>query len=145
MCGSGIFHWSLLLSRPLWEVLSIDLRGSVNGGIIGTLTSDLWETYIGSGPKLASVFMSEPRVYNGDKQMSVWVLVGVVFGREGSALSVSACFYYLAKTLRSIVGHKECVEGSIVRLARRGGVGVWCWSMESTISLIDRVSKRGLF
>lgn len=46
------------------------------------------------------------------------------FGREGSALSVSACFYYLAKTLRSIVGHKECVEGSIVRLARKVGAGV---------------------
>lgn len=43
------------------------------------------------------------------------------FGREGSALGVSACFYYLAKTLRSIVGHKECVEGSIVRLARKVG------------------------
>lgn len=46
------------------------------------------------------------------------------FGREGSALSVSACFYYLAKTLRSIVGHKECVEGSIVRLARKVGAGL---------------------
>lgn len=29
-------------------------------------------------------------------------------------LGVSACFY-MAKKLRSIVGHKECEEGSIVR------------------------------
>lgn len=87
MYDSGVFQQSLLLSlrqsRPLWEVPSINLRRSVNVGIIGTLTSDLWETYIGSGPKLASVFMSEPWVYNGDKQMSVWVLVGVVLDGRG--------------------------------------------------------------
>lgn len=40
-------------------------------------------------------------------------------------LGVSACFY-MAKKLRSIVGHKECEEGSIVRQGpcEGGGVGL---------------------
>lgn len=75
---SDIFSFILL-----WDILSINPGRSVNGGIIATLTSDLWENYIGSGPKLASVFMSEPWVYNGDKQMSVLELGTVCFWMGG--------------------------------------------------------------
>lgn len=55
--------------------------------------------------------MSEPRLYNGDKQMSVLVL-----DLGGVICHCECMLLYLAKKLRSIVGHKECVvEGSIVR------------------------------
>lgn len=43
------------------------------------LTSELWENYIGSGPKLSSGFMGEPWAYNGDEQMLVLVLGAVFF------------------------------------------------------------------
>lgn len=58
--------------------------------------------------------MSEPWVYNGDKQMSVLVLDGVVW-MGGASARCECVLLYLAKKLRSIVGHKECEEGSIVR------------------------------
>lgn len=59
--------------------------------------------------------MSEPQVYNGDKQMSVLVLDFVVW-MGGVSCHCECMLLYLAKKLRSIVGHKECaVEGSIVR------------------------------
>lgn len=89
---SLIFFLSFARSLLLRDILNINPGRSVNGGISATLTSDLWENYIGSGPKLAPVFMSEPWVYNGDKQMSVLELGTVCFW-IGAALSVSACFY----------------------------------------------------
>lgn len=46
--------------------------------------------------------------------MSVLVLDGVVWMWGVSALC-ECMLLYLAKKVRSIVGHKECVEGSIVR------------------------------
>lgn len=60
--------------------------------------------------------MSEPWVYNGDKQMSVLVLDGVVWIGGVSALC-ECVLLYLAKKLRSIVGHKELC-GGIHRKAR---------------------------
>lgn len=76
------------------------------------LTSDLGESYIGSGPKLASVIMSEPWVYNGDKQMLVlvlgtvfliWWCVSVLWGAQCECMLL-----YLAKKQRSIFGHEDC-------------------------------------
>lgn len=58
--------------------------------------------------------MSEPWVYNGDKQMSVLVLDGVVW-MGGVSARCECMLLYLAKKLKSIAGHKECVGVSIVR------------------------------
>lgn len=46
--------------------------------------------------------------------MSVLVLDCVVW-MGGVSAQCECVLLYLAKKLRSIVGHKECVEGSIVR------------------------------
>lgn len=46
--------------------------------------------------------------------MSVLVLDGVLW-MGGVSAQCECVLLYLAKKLRSIVGHKECVEGSIVR------------------------------
>lgn len=80
-------------------------------------------------------------------------------GGAESALAVGACLYYLAKKQRSIGvmrsvggGRRDLWPGRLkVRRASvaagAGGVAVVVGggSMASTISLIDRVSKRGLF
>ncbi len=46
--------------------------------------------------------------------MSELVLVGAVW-MGGVSARCECVLLYLAKTLRSIDGHKKCVEGSIVR------------------------------
>lgn len=56
--------------------------------------------------------------------MSVLVLDGVVW-MGGASARCGCVLLYLAKKLRSIVGHKECEEGSIVRQGPcEGGGGV---------------------
>ncbi len=75
--------------------------------------------------------------------MSVLVLDGVVW-MGGVSPRGECMLLYLPEKLRSIVGHKESEEGSIVR-QEPCEVGGEVRSMASTISLIDRVSKRGLF
>lgn len=76
--------------------------------------------------------------------MSVLVLDGVVW-MGGVSARCECMLLYLAKKLKSIAGHKECVGVSIVRQEPCERCVRWGGSMASTISLIDRVSKRGLF
>lgn len=100
------------------------------------------------------------------RQADVSISISTVrrLGWEESALAAGACLYYLAKKQRSIgvmrsagVGRRglwsdwgRCGGGGCACCRCEGwwgggGGGLGGGSMASTISLIDRVSKRGLF
>lgn len=54
----------------------------------------------------------------------MWFWQGVGWGVSSQC---ECALLYLAKKLRSIAGHKECVEGSIVRQEPCGGGGGDQW------------------